>query len=115
MDDDVVDDGDAAKQSGGVLGFRLHLLAYVIIGGVLFLIDLFTPQSWWFFWPVFGWGVAVAAHWLYVRCLNISDEWAEQRTDDVRLRAYDLSHMLYIKHWRQARDRRRQAAKKPRQ
>ena len=96
MDDDVVDGARVGDRPDAVRGFRVHVVAYTIGNGVLILIDLLTPGSWWFFWPMFGWGVGVAAHWLYVETVNIDGEWAERRTEDIRQRAYDVGHIEEI-------------------
>ncbi len=93
MDDDVVSGVGVRARSNAGLGFRVHVVAYAIGNGLLFLIDLLTPGSWWFFWPMFGWGIGVAMHWLYVRSVNIDDEWAERRTEDIRQKAYDAGHI----------------------
>ncbi len=93
MDDDVASGAGVRDRPDAVRGFRVHVVAYAIGNGLLFLIDLLTPGSWWFFWPMFGWGVGVAMHWLYVKSVNIDDQWAERRTEDVRLKAYDVGHI----------------------
>lgn len=44
-------------------GFYSHLLLYVSTIVLLTLINLFTsPHAIWFYWPVLGWGIGVAAH-----------------------------------------------------
>lgn len=110
MDDDAVEYAGTTKRPAAVRGFRTHLLAYVSVNGALFLIDLLTPGAWWFIWPMLGWGLAVVAHWLYVKCINVDDEWAEQRTQDIRLQAYDLSHIDDIKKRREAADSHRRVS-----
>ena len=72
---------------------RRHASIYVAVILVLFLIDLLTPGPLWFLWPMFGWGAAVTAHWLYVKSNNIDDVWVQQRTEDLRLQAHDLGHI----------------------
>ncbi len=93
MDDDVVSGAGVRARPDAVRGFRVHVVAYAIGSGLLVLIDLLTPGSWWFFWPMFGWGIGVATHWLYVESVNIDDEWAERRTEDIRQKAYDAGHI----------------------
>jgi len=35
----------------------------VLVNSGLFALNLFTsPQVWWFVWPLFGWGIGLAAH-----------------------------------------------------
>ena len=72
---------------------RRHILVYAAINGALLLIDLLMPGQWWFLWPMFGWGVVVAAHWLYVKSAHIDEAWAQLRTEDIRLAAHDLGHI----------------------
>ena len=96
MDDDVVDGAGVRVRTNAVRGFRVHVVAYAIGNGLLVLIDFLTPGSWWFFWPMFGWGIGVAMHWLYVRSVNIDDDWAERRTEDIRQKAYDVGHIEEI-------------------
>ena len=93
MNDVPAASDETAERDRAVRRLRRHLLAYVAVNAVLFLIDLLTPGSWWFLWPMFGWGVAVAAHWLYVKSVHIDDDWTQQRTEDIRLQAYDLGHI----------------------
>ncbi len=72
---------------------RRHILVYAAVNGALFLINLLTPGPLWFLWPMFGWGFALAAHWLYFKSVNIDDDWAQRRTEDIRLQAHDLGHI----------------------
>lgn len=44
-------------------GFLQHLGAYVIVIGMLFIINLVTSRdSWWFLWVAFFWGIGLAFH-----------------------------------------------------
>ena len=43
-------------------GFFIHATVYVAVNLMLFLIDLVTPGPVWFFWPLIGWGIGLAAH-----------------------------------------------------
>ena len=91
---DVPDASDeTTKRDRAIRRLRRHVLAYAAINGALFVIDLLTPGPWWFLWPMFGWGVAVAAHWLYVKSVHIDEVWVQQRTEDIRLQAQDLGHI----------------------
>jgi transcriptional regulator with XRE-family HTH domain len=48
-------------------GFYLHLAQYVIVIGVLAVVNLLTfPHYLWFGWAAFGWGIGVMAHGLQV-------------------------------------------------
>jgi hypothetical protein len=52
----------ARKRVEELKGFYVHLLIYLAVNTGLFLIDLFDGGGWWFFWPLFGWGIGVTAH-----------------------------------------------------
>ena len=114
MNDVPAASDETAERDRAIRRLRRHILAYAAVTGALFLIDLLTPGSWWFLWPTFGWGVAVAAHWLYVKSVHIDDDWAQRRTEDIRLQAYDLGHIDDIgKRHEQAEARRRPGAAPP--
>ncbi|MEY2950322.1 MAG: 2TM domain-containing protein [Saprospiraceae bacterium] len=47
--------------------FKQHLGAFIIISVFLFLLNMFTsPSTWWFKFPVLGWSVGIAFHYLDV-------------------------------------------------
>ena len=49
------------------LGFYIHLAAYFVINLFLIALNLtMTPEYYWFFWPLIGWGLAVILHGLNV-------------------------------------------------
>jgi hypothetical protein len=44
-------------------GFAVHLFIYVATCLLLLAVNLIvTPQVWWFYWPMLGWGAGVAVH-----------------------------------------------------
>jgi len=46
-------------------GFYVHLMTYVIVNLGLFGINWATRGhygAWWFYWPLFGWGIGLATH-----------------------------------------------------
>ncbi len=114
MNDDPTAHDETADRDRGFRRLRRHILAYAAVNGALFLIDLLTPGSWWFLWPMFGWGIAVAAHWLYVKSVYIDEAWTQQRTEDIRLQAHDLGHIedIVMRH-EKAEARRRPGAGPP--
>ena len=77
--------------------FRIHLRLYLVLGGGLTLIDLFTGAGWWSFTPVCGWGIVLAVHYCYVRAASVDDDWVRERTEDLRIRSYDLGHITDLK------------------
>ena len=48
-------------------GFYKHLTSYLVMGAFFFLLNLFTsPGDWWFYFPMMGWGIGLAFHFLGV-------------------------------------------------
>ncbi len=114
MNDDPAARDETAERDGAIRRLRRHVLAYAAVSGVIFLTDLLTPGSWWSVWPIFGWGVAVAAHWMYVKSISIDDDWAERRAEDIRLQAHDQGHIKDIEtRYEKAEALRRLAARPP--
>ncbi|MEX1328972.1 MAG: 2TM domain-containing protein, partial [Desulfobacterales bacterium] len=40
--------------------FHHHLWSYLIVIGVLLIVNVLTPGPWWFQWPALGWGIGLA-------------------------------------------------------
>ncbi len=111
MNDVPAASDETTKRDRAFRRLHRHILVYAAVNGALFLIDMLTPSPLWFLWPMFGWGFALAAHWLYVKSVNIDDDWAQRRTEDIRLQAHDLGHIEDIaKRHKQAEARRRSGA-----
>jgi len=44
-------------------GFQTHLATYAGVNLLLIVINITTkPDSYWFFWPLLGWGLGVLGH-----------------------------------------------------
>lgn len=44
-------------------GFRTHFIVYIVVNLMLIAINLITaPGTYWFIWPLFGWGLGVLGH-----------------------------------------------------
>ncbi len=66
MDNDEVYQ-EAKQRVHEIKRFYSHLGAYVVVNIVLFAINMITvPETLWFYWPLLGWGVGLAAHGLRV-------------------------------------------------
>jgi hypothetical protein len=62
MNDPVTYD-EAKKRAQELKEFYQHLVVYVLVNAFLFVINWLTSRgTWWFYWPLFGWGIGVAAH-----------------------------------------------------
>ena len=57
----------ATQRADAEIGFRKHLIRYVAVNAILAVINLvLSPHDLWFQWPLFGWGLGLAAHGLSV-------------------------------------------------
>ena len=53
----------ARRRAKEKLLFYLHAAVYVAVNAVLLAINLsLAPESLWFYWPLAGWGIGLAAH-----------------------------------------------------
>lgn len=51
-------------------GFKIHRMVYVCIIGLLILVNMmFTPDFIWFIFPLIGWGMGLAIHFMNIRNL----------------------------------------------
>ena len=73
--------------------FGIHLRLYLVLCSGLALANFYTGTGWWSFTPICGWGVVLAVHYFYVRAANVDDAWVRERTEDLRIRSYDLGHI----------------------
>ncbi len=76
--------------------FRRHLLAYSVIIGALTAANIVIGGGWWSFWPTCAWGIGLAFHFFYYKSITVDEAWVQERTDDMRLRSVDLSHIRDI-------------------
>jgi hypothetical protein len=76
---------NAKKRVEALRGFYVHLTVYVLVNLLLFAINMLTsPESLWFFWPLLGWGIAVALHALRVfGAGRFGAEWEERKINEL--------------------------------
>ncbi len=57
----------AAKRVKAKKEFYNHLATYVVMGIFFFLLNAVTAWgSWWFYWPMLGWGIGILFHYIDV-------------------------------------------------
>lgn len=56
----------AKKRVKEIKSFYGHLLTYVVVIIILFVIDMLSGEGLWFYWPLLGWGIAIVIHALNV-------------------------------------------------
>lgn len=82
---DQFDEKEIAKAKKKVKSkkdFYQHLMAFVIVNPFLFFINLLTsPFHWWFLYPLLGWGMGLAFHYVDVFGIPgfniLTKEWEE--------------------------------------
>jgi hypothetical protein len=77
---------NAKKRVEALRGFYVHLTVYVLVNLLLFTINMLTsPDGLWFFWPLMGWGIAVALHALRVfgSDRRFGTEWEERKINEL--------------------------------
>ncbi|HEY9602114.1 MAG TPA: 2TM domain-containing protein [Allocoleopsis sp.] len=52
----------AKRRVAQLKAFYIHFLIYVGVMLLLIIIDILDGDNWWFYWPLLGWGIGVAAH-----------------------------------------------------
>jgi len=76
----------AKRRVAQIKGFYIHAAVYVLVNAVLIGINLLTaPDHIWFFWPLLGWGIGLAAHGLSVYGLGgfLGAEWEERKIQEI--------------------------------
>jgi len=77
---------NAKKRVEALKGFYTHLTVYVLVNLLLFTINMLTsPDRLWFYWPLMGWGIAVALHGLRVFSTGrrFGAEWEERKINEL--------------------------------
>ena len=86
---EVIEDKDyerARKRVDDLKGFYAHLFSYIGVNAFLFLLNLLTaPGDWWFYWPLLGWGIGLAAHAASVFVWNpfLGKDWEERKIREI--------------------------------
>lgn len=62
-------------------GFYVHLAIFLVANSGLLLINLVTAGVWWFYWPLLGWGIGLAAHAIVVFAVGgrMARDWEERK------------------------------------
>jgi hypothetical protein len=77
--------------------FRRHALAFAVAALALIAGNVATGGRWWSLWILALWGIVLGAHYLAHKARTVDEAWVEERTDDVRSKSYDASHIDAIK------------------
>ena len=74
-----------------------HMTAYGVVATLAAMIQIFAPVSFSLLKPMLFWAMLLIPHYLYVRAVNIDQEWADERSSTITYNATDLSHIDDIK------------------
>lgn len=86
---DQLDDRDrelykmAKKRVLAKKGFKIHLATYILVSILLVIISLYS-KSYWFIFPVLGWGIGIAAHGISLNSALNSRNEIEKELDYLR-------------------------------
>ncbi|MDO8870968.1 MAG: 2TM domain-containing protein [Methanobacteriaceae archaeon] len=72
----------AKKRVKQLKAFYNHLLIYVIINALLFVINFFvSPGTWWFYWVTIFWGIAVLWQGMEIVSRNrfLGKDWEDKK------------------------------------
>ncbi len=76
----------AKKQVQEIKGFYTHLATYILVNAFLFVLNvMYSPYSWWFYWPLFGWGIGLAFHafGVFGRNMFFGKDWEEKKIKEI--------------------------------
>ena len=82
----------AERRAHAKLGFRSHLVAYVIVNLGLAVLNLGTsPHYLWFLWAAGGWGIGLVAHGVAVHLdgSNLREQMIAKELERLRTEARD--------------------------
>lgn len=72
----------AMKRVKELKGFYGNLISYCIVIPFLVIINLITsPKAIWFYWPMLGWGIGIAAH--AMNTFAIGRNWEEKKIQEI--------------------------------
>ena len=75
----------AKKRVEEIRGFYAHLVSYVLVNSLLFLVNITTsPSVLWFYWPFLGWGIGIVVHAVWVFGLGhwLGPDWEEKKSKE---------------------------------
>ena len=82
VDNDMQVYDRAKKRMKEIKSFYGNLIAYCIIIPFLAIMNLITsPKNLWFFWPMLGWGIGLAAHGM--GAFAIGRNWEERKIREI--------------------------------
>jgi carbon starvation protein CstA len=84
--DDAGDYDRAKRRVRQIKGFYIHATVFVLVNALLLIINMTGSRGEiWFVWPLFGWGIGLAAHGIAVFGLGglWGPEWEERKIKEM--------------------------------
>lgn len=78
--------------------FLRHVSVYLVSTVVFVILDLLTDGNWWNFWVMVIWFIILSVHYFAAGTVDVDDDWANERVEDLRVSSYDYDHIGSIKH-----------------
>lgn len=72
---------------------QIHRRAFTGAAVIALVAAVAVDGSGRFVWPFLIWGFALFLHYMYVRSLDVDEDWASNRAADVSHHAYDSGHI----------------------
>ena len=77
----------AQKRIKEIKGFYSHLVVSIVVIPFLIFINFqFTPEFYWFWYPIFGLGISVVIHWFSVfgfGAIGLGKDWEERKIKEM--------------------------------
>ena len=80
-----------------VLVLRWHAIGFLILNATLGLANVVTGGVWWAFWPLIATAIFLGLHYIVYKSLTVSEEWADERVEEINLKSYDRGHIEDLK------------------
>ena len=74
----------AKKKVEQLKGFYIHLLVFVLVNIIFFVVNfLSNPGYWWFLYPLGGWGIGIIVHGISTMAsLRFGDAWEKRKISE---------------------------------
>jgi hypothetical protein len=77
----------AHERVEAIKGFYVHAAIYAMVNTGLFAINALTAGTWWFYFPLIGWSIALGIHaavlFLFEGRGPLGTEWEERKTKEI--------------------------------
>jgi hypothetical protein len=86
MNDEEKKYREAKDRVEEIKGFYIHFIIYIFVNIGLFLINYLTGTgTYWFYYPLIGWGIGLAAHYVAVFGFFglLGEDWERRKIDEL--------------------------------